>query len=76
MILTTPIKYGLPASPNACDNKICTDSAAERLVGITQYWKYTFWKINKQINFINHQNKVKMEKRSKNNKSPKFVWET
>ena len=41
IIFTCPIKYGLPASPNKCEIKICTASAAERLVGITTYCKET-----------------------------------
>lgn len=38
--LTKPIKYGLPASPSACDMRIWKASAVDRLVGITTYWKW------------------------------------
>lgn len=38
--LTTPIRYGLPASPNACDMRIWKASAVDRLFGITTYWKW------------------------------------
>lgn len=35
--LTTPTKYGLPASPNACEIKIWNASAVDRRVGTTTY---------------------------------------
>lgn len=37
-LLTTPIKNGLPASPNACAISNWKPSAVERLVGITTYY--------------------------------------
>lgn len=38
-IHTKPIKYGLPASPNACEINIWKASAVERRVGKTTYCK-------------------------------------
>lgn len=38
--LTTPIKYGLPASPSRCEKTICRASAVERRVGTTTYCTY------------------------------------
>lgn len=37
MGLTKPIKYGLPASPKACEINIWKASAVDRLVGKTTY---------------------------------------
>lgn len=34
---TTPIRYGLPASPSRCEMTICSASAVERRVGMTTY---------------------------------------
>lgn len=42
------MKYGLPASPNACDMRIWKASAVDRLVGNTTYCKNNF-----QISKIN-----------------------
>uniref|UniRef100_A0A2M3ZUA5 Putative secreted peptide n=1 Tax=Anopheles braziliensis TaxID=58242 RepID=A0A2M3ZUA5_9DIPT len=36
-LLTNPTKYGLPASPNACEINIWNASAVERRVGTTTY---------------------------------------
>ena len=38
-VLTNPTMYGLPASPNRCERTIWNDSASERLVGMTVYYK-------------------------------------
>lgn len=35
--LTTPTRYGLPASPSACEISIWNASAVDRLTGITTY---------------------------------------
>lgn len=35
--LTTPIRYGLPASPKACDIRIWKASAVDRRFGNTTY---------------------------------------
>lgn len=35
--LTTPTRYGLPASPSACEISIWNASAVDRLTGTTTY---------------------------------------
>jgi hypothetical protein len=35
--LTTPTRYGLPASPSACEKSIWNASAVDRLTGVTTY---------------------------------------
>ena len=37
--LTIPMRYGLPASPNAWETRIWRASAVDLLVGTTTYWK-------------------------------------
>mgnify|MGYP007007722664 CR=1 FL=1 len=37
LILTTPIRYGLPASPKACDKSNWKPSAVDLLIGIITY---------------------------------------
>ena len=38
VLLTEPMRYGLPASPSRWESTIWKASAVERRVGITTYW--------------------------------------